>query len=61
MPDPSRDGLPLLTMGGAPLLTTGGVPLLLAATQLCTMTEMPVESPYGVRWQVQLSLAIMPV
>lgn len=61
MPDPTTSGWPLLTDDGVPLLTDEGVPLLLEDTWLVMLAdEMPRRSVAGVRFRLELSLAVMP-
>ncbi|PTW61436.1 hypothetical protein C8N35_102145 [Breoghania corrubedonensis] len=62
MPDPESDGHPILTTDGAPLLTADGAPLLLSHWWLVMFDTQsaPSWSPRGIRWQVQMTLMIMP-
>lgn len=61
MPDPTRDGWPLLASDGTPLLGPGGVPLLTSGQWLCAWGEPPpIETLQGIEFRKQFQIVVMP-
>lgn len=61
MPDPTRDGWPLLATDGTPLLGPGGVPLLTSARWLCAWGDTPpIETLQGLEFRKQFQVVVMP-
>lgn len=61
MPDPTRDGWPLLATDGTPLLGPGGAPLLTSARWLCAWGDAPpIETLQGIEFRKQFQVVVMP-
>lgn len=61
LPDPTRDGWPVLGATGAPLLGAGGVPLVASARWLCAWGDAPpIETLQGIEFRKQFQVVVMP-
>jgi len=61
MPDPTRDGWPVLTSAGVPLLDAAGDPVIASAIWLCTWGDAPpIEMVDGLEFQLQFAVVVMP-
>jgi len=61
LPDPTRDGWPLLEANGTPILGAGGVPLLTSASWLCAWGDQPpIETLQGIEFRKQIQIVVMP-
>lgn len=61
MPDPTKDGWPILTDEGVPLLTDEGVPLLQAETWLCMFGQtMPGYGMENARFTISFEVMVLP-
>lgn len=61
MPDPTRDGWPLLGSDGTPLTDLAGAPLLVAARWLCSWGDQPpIETVQGIEFRIQFQIMVMP-
>lgn len=62
MPDPTRNGWPLLASDGTPLLAVAGQPLLVAAQWLCAWGDQPpVETmTEQVKFRISFNVVVMP-
>lgn len=61
MPDPTREGWPLLEADGGHLTDEAGNPLLVAALWLCAWGDTPpVESVQGIEFKKTIQIVVMP-
>lgn len=61
MPDPTRDGWPLLDASGVQLTDELGTPLLIAARWLCSWGDQtPIETIQGIEFRKQFQVVVMP-
>ena len=61
MPDPTTDGVALLSGDYLPILTSEGEPILLSAQWLCLFGEqVPSERLIGGRFEISFSVAVLP-
>lgn len=61
MPDPTKDGWPVLGGNGAQLLGSDGRPLLMSARWLCLFGEtLPVITAVGISFRISFNIVVMP-
>jgi hypothetical protein len=61
MPDPTKDGWPLLDESGRPLLGGDGRPVLMSARWLCFFGDtLPVITVVGIEFRISFNIVVMP-
>ncbi len=61
MPDPTKDGWPVLGGDGTQLFGSNGKPLLMSARWLCLFGDnQPVITAVGTRFRISFNIVVMP-